>query len=148
MDYLNPPEGDDFQEHIEKLVAQHFSEVPARIADAIHILCYEKIGRWQSSFWVWGEDPSWDSEAVKVADGAMDSIKQDAIYVRLARDGSIASRPFHVKVPKYSEQRDSANRMADVVRALLGEKVTVGGLEKIEDIFRALFTEAREAQSA
>jgi AbiV family abortive infection protein len=148
MDYLNPSEGGDFREHIEKLVAQHFSEVPMKIADAIHILRYEKIGRWQSSSWVWAEDPKWDSEALKVADGAMDSIKQDAIYVRLGRDGSIASTPFHVKVPKYSEQRDSANRMVDVVKALLGETIAIGGLEKIEEIFRALFTETREAKSA
>jgi AbiV family abortive infection protein len=148
MDYLNPPEGDDFRAHIEKIVAQHFAEVPQKIADAIHLLRYEKIGRWKSNRWVWAEDPQWDQEALKVADGAMDSIKQDAIYVRLSKDGAIASTPSQVKVPEYSEQRDSATRMIDAARALLGDQIAIGGLEKVEEIFRALFTDTAGARSA
>jgi hypothetical protein len=149
MDYLNPPEEDDFEEHIKKIVASHFEDLPTKIADAIQILRHEKIGRWQSNNWVWAEDPNWDADALSVADGALDSYKQDAIYVRLARDGSVASTPSKLQVPKYSAQRDSANRMVDVAKTLLGEKsVADVNLGKIEDLFRVLFTERSTAESA
>jgi len=148
-DYLNPAVEDDVETHIQKLVDQHFENVPAKIADAIHILRYEKVGRWQSNNWVWAEEPIWDAEALKVAEGALDSFKQNAIYVRLARDGAVASTPPQLKVPRYSEQRDSANRMVSVVKALLGEeKYASLDLKRIEELFRVLFTEASEARSA
>lgn len=148
MDYLSPTMEDDFEKHIQKLVDQHFADVPAKITDAIRILRYEKIGRWKSNAWVPAGKSKWDAEALKVAEGALDSFKQDAIYVRLARDGAVASIPSQVKVPKYSQQQDSAYRMVYVVNALLGEKHPGLDLKRIEEIFRDLFTEASGARSA
>jgi len=42
---------------------------------------------------VWAEDPEYDADALAVAEGELDRLKQDALYVRLARDGGAASIP-------------------------------------------------------
>lgn len=68
-------------------------DLPARVADAMNILRHEKIRRWESKTWVWVEDPEYDPEVLRIAEGKKDASKQDALYVRVGRDGSVASVP-------------------------------------------------------
>lgn len=137
MDYLQPVEDADMERHIQTLVDRRLADVPRKIADAIHILRHEKIGRRRSGKWA---NPNWDSEAMKIARGSLDSVKQDTIYVRLAQDGSVVSSPTQVEVPKYSELRDSADRMLHLVKTVLDEQRPVDvSLGRVEEIFRILY---------
>ena len=69
------------------------NNLPNDVGSALEILCYEKIGRWAANNRVWTEDPAYDHEAMKLAEGKRDRRKQDALYVRIGSDGQIASTP-------------------------------------------------------
>lgn len=74
-------------------ISKSWDSLPKSVLDAIFILRHEKIGRWDSSFWEWDEEPSYDPLAKWLAEGKLDRIKQDALYVRLGRDGRVARTP-------------------------------------------------------
>jgi hypothetical protein len=142
MEFLNP-EWEEFRRRCDIVVVHKQTRtVPKKISDALNILRYEKIGRWESNSWVWAEDPEWDSEALAVAEGAVDKFKQDLIYVRLGRDGSLAHMPEACKLANLFEKQDSTRRMAEIADALITDEKHVGlDWDKVEDMLRFLFTE-------
>lgn len=141
MDYLNP-EYDEFKVRCDAVVLYHqLPEFPSVIADAIHILRYEKIGRWVSKNWVWAEEPQWDREALAVAEGKRDRVKQDALYVRLGADCSVASTPKPITRDMYTIEQEKAARFKSLVSSMNAEKGYRGlDHEKVEEMFRVLFT--------
>jgi len=147
MDYLNP-EDDDFLKRMDIVVIhKQCRVVPRKISDAISILRYEKIGRWESNRWFWAEDPNWDSEALAVADGIIDRFKQDLIYVRLGRDGSVVNTPINNDLSRLEDEIDCAKRMAELVASVIDhDRVTGLDWEKVEEIFRLLFTESKDGK--
>lgn len=140
MDYLSP-DHEEFGERIEAwLHRKEIREVPAKVIDAIAILRHEKIGRWVDSAWVWADEPSYDRETFAIAKGSQDRVKQDQLYVRLARDGSVASVPRGMTGETAKMERDRASRLAALTEAVLaGDAYPALDYDKIEDVFRALF---------
>src|SRR6267142_2513994 len=68
-------------------------DLPADVGSAMELLRYEKIGRWEAKNWFWGEDPNYDTSALRIAKGKKDCHKQDALYVRIGHDGRACSTP-------------------------------------------------------
>jgi hypothetical protein len=59
----------------------------------MELLRYEKIQRWESKNWFLADDPNYDSSAMRIAEGKKERHKQDALYVRIGRDGRVCSTP-------------------------------------------------------
>jgi AbiV family abortive infection protein len=136
MEYLSP----DHDEFHERIFSKEIAPVPQRVVDAIQILRHEKIGRWDSEPWIWEEEPVYESWAKAVAEGKLDKLKQDALYVRLARDGSVASIPHGATYESVKIERDRADRMVRLAESVLeGEQYPALDFEKVEEIFRRLF---------
>lgn len=118
--------------------------LPDDVASALQILCYEKIGRWTRNNWVWAEDPNYDRAAVKIADGAKDRRKQDALYIRLGSDGQVCSTPAAVTENEMREELERARRYGNFVRSLLSSGsephwFDKSRFDKVMGAFRILF---------
>lgn len=92
---------------------------PNDVGSALEILRYEKIGRWESAAWCWDEDPKYDRMAQAVADGKRDREKQDALYVRIGRDGRAASLPEHISLSKTKAELERADRYKTLIQSAL-----------------------------
>jgi AbiV family abortive infection protein len=124
---------------IQEISNKHNS-LPRSVTDAILILRYEKIGRWESSTWVWEEEPAYDPQAKGLADGKLDREKQDALYVRLGREGHVVKTPAEVKHEDAKAAMEIAGRMRYFVKYLLGRgSVSDMEYEKIESVFKEVF---------
>jgi hypothetical protein len=104
------------REQFEELEATYKEEyaqgekMPLGVVSALEILRYEKIERWASSTWFWAEEPEYDRDVLRIADGSKDKVKQDALYVRIARDGSLIRTPQSVTVEGAEQEVKKANR--------------------------------------
>lgn len=82
-----------------------------------------------------------------VADGKLDREKQDALYVRLGREGHVASVPTKTKFEEAKAAVDIADRMRFFVKCLLSNNTGFGrDYEKIESAFKAVFASLNEEQ--
>lgn len=138
-------EKDGIWNKLQELNESH-RDLPDSVADAINILRYEKIGRWQSSNWFWDEDPVYDAMAKGLADGKLDIEKQDALYVRIGPNGGLARTPNEVKAEDAATALEMAGRLGGLVDGLLsGNDVDSIVYERIESAFRSVFASlARE----
>lgn len=148
MDFLNL----DIDDFLKRMNASVFDRIPLdfpkKVADAINILRYEKIGRWESNNWIWAKDPDWDHEALKVANGKIDSIKQDSLYVRLNRHGAVASTPNNVTESEAENEYERGRRFERFMEGLANLERPVGlDYERVEAMFKALFTEQTKVVS-
>ena len=145
MDYLTP----DIDEFITRCNAVVFKKelslIPRKVADALNILRYEKIGRWVSRSWVWAEEPDYDHDALAIAEGKKDRLKQDALYVRLGKDGCVASIPLNHGAATLADEMERAERFRLLVERLL-EGAENPGLDwdHVEEACRLLFTDAEK----
>ena len=138
MDFLNPDTDAFLKRFVFKGIPLDF---PPKVADAIKLLRYEKIGRWESNNWVWAEDPLWNREALKVAEGKIDSAKQDSLYVRLGKDGSVASTPNNVTESRAQEEYELGRRFECLMDGLARlERPICPDYERVETTFKTLFT--------
>jgi AbiV family abortive infection protein len=112
---------------------------PSHVADAIFIFCHEKLGRWKSSNWFWVEEPEYDPQAKLVAEGTIDQEKQDALYVRLGREGHAVGSPTSVRYEDAKAAMETAGRMKSFVKSLIEEKVSDPDYEKTEGAFKVAF---------
>lgn len=149
MDYL-APDTDEFIDRCNAVVLCHEWVVfPARVADALNILRHEKIGRWVSQSWVWAEDPDYDSVPLRILEGKEDRFKQDALYVRLAFDGGIASVPGGFSCELIRQERERAGRLARLTEDVLNGARHPGlGYDKVEEAFRVLFASTGHDQAS
>jgi AbiV family abortive infection protein len=131
-------ERDRIWKRIEEISGK-WNSLPPAVADAIFILRHEKIGRWESSNWCWTNDPEYDPLAKSMAEGKQDQKKQDALYVRLGRDGQVAVTPSQVKHDDAKAAIENAKRMRFFVEYMV--EGNAGGVEydKIESIFKTVF---------
>ena len=126
-------------------IGDKFESLPQSVTDAIFILRHEKIGRWESSTWVWEEEPKYDPLAKSLAEGELDREKQDALYVRLGREGHVARNPAQVKYEEAKAAMEVADRMRFFAKYLLSQNAGSGrDYEKIESAFKAAFASLRE----
>ena len=138
-------ERDRMWKRIEEISTKHNS-LPSSVTDAIFILRYEKIDRWKSSTWVWEKEPVYDPLAKGLADGELDREKQDALYVRLGREGHVAKTPTQVKYEDAKAAMEIADRMRYFVKFMLAQNEVVGmEYEKIESLFKSVFANLAEA---
>lgn len=72
-----------------------------------------------------------------LADGKLDREKQDALYVRLGREGHVAKTPAQVKHEDAKAAMDIAGRMRYFVKLMLADN-DVAGMEydEIESVFK------------
>lgn len=92
---------------------------PNDIGSALELLRYEKIGRWESAGWCWGEDPNYDRSAQAVADGKRDRVKQDALYIRIGKDGRVVSSPEQLSLSETKDEEDRAARYKGLIQSAL-----------------------------
>jgi hypothetical protein len=88
------------------------------------LLRYEKIGRWEANNWVWAEDPKYDTSALRIAEGKKDRRRQDALYVRIGRDGKVCSTPQTISEDESRDEFERARRFGDFVDSVLGEQAS------------------------
>lgn len=70
------------------------SELPSPVVDAFHVLVHEHIrGGEREDWWDREQDSPLDPTVREVAAGALERQKQDALYVRYGRNGSVRSVP-------------------------------------------------------
>jgi AbiV family abortive infection protein len=141
MEYVEPEwESDDDIKRIVREEAELGARLPSAVGSALNILRHEKIGRWESNNWVWAEEPEYDRAVEGVAEGARDRIKQDALYVRLSRDASVASIPTSVTSVDAEVEVSRARRYLSMVRqANAREAWPLRTYDKVVEGFRALF---------
>lgn len=114
--------------------------LPPRVATALNILRHEKIGRWESDNWVWAEAPTYEPSVLQIADGRRDRIKQDALYVRVGRDGSIVSVPTEVTHERANEEYTKADRYKWFVKSVIADKERDSRrYKKVRETMRVLF---------
>ena len=122
-------------------ISEKHDSLPRAVVDAILILRHEKIGRGKPSVSLPPEEkPAYDPIAKGLSDGSLDRVKQDAVYVRLARDGHVASTPTRIKYDDAKSAIEIANRMRDFVRFMLAQNdVADFEYQKIESVFKEAF---------
>jgi hypothetical protein len=85
------------------------------------------------------EDPNYDRGTLKVAEGMKDRHKQDALYVRIAADGGVASTPAQIMDEETETELERAQDYLRMVRSIASGEHS-GGLDvgRFEKIVRAL----------
>jgi AbiV family abortive infection protein len=112
MDYLNPST-DDFIKRIQE--NELISAFPPSVADSINIYRHEKIEKWRSRNWVGDDLSGYDTTAKKVAEGDLDKMKQNSVYVRLSKTGEIASLPSYMSKEMAENELERTNRLHQLV---------------------------------
>ena len=121
-------------------ISNSWHSLPQSVSDAILILRHEKIGRWESRFWEWDEEPTYDPLAKWLAEGKLDRIKQDGLYVRLGRNGRVARTPMEMTHADAKEAMAVAGRMRFFVNYILSaDKIVDSEYEKIESAIKSAF---------
>jgi len=109
-------------EELEALIKRDLdfgNNLPNDVGSALEILRYEKIGRWTANNWEWAEDPAYDREALKLAEGGRDRRKQDALYVRIGSDGQVASTPAVISEFEVTTELERTSRYIQFAEALM-----------------------------
>ncbi|GFE79267.1 hypothetical protein GCM10011487_12670 [Steroidobacter agaridevorans] len=140
MDYviMHWDEVEELQELI-RLDHEAGDQLPNDVGSAMDILRYEKIGRWEGNFGIWAEDPEYDRSALHIADGKKDRHKQDALYVRIGRDGRVCSTPDVITEQETKSELERARRYKRFMDSLLAVDERSERHKKIMNTFRLLF---------
>lgn len=140
MDYviMHWDEVEDLQELIRQ-DRESGDQLPNDVGSAMEILRYEKIGRWEGNSGTWAEDPDYDRAALHIADGKKDGHKQDALYVRIGRDGRVCSTPDVITDQETKNELERARRYKRFMDSLLAEDERSKRYNKIMGALRLLF---------
>jgi hypothetical protein len=113
--------------------------LPHGVGSAMDLLRYEKIGRWESSTWVWADEPGYESSALWIAKGKKDRRRQDALYVRIGRDGQVCSTPETINEDETRDNFERACRYQLFVDSVLDGKVASYRYDKAIVALKLLF---------
>lgn len=123
MDFLNP----DYDEFLARDDAWYADRVdgllPPAVADAINIFRHEKIVRWKSTNWFWADPYVYEPNAKKIANGIVDEWKQDQLYIKVGKDGSVL-KGRGVTQKLFEDAMDRARRLSSVVNEMLNDECT------------------------
>jgi AbiV family abortive infection protein len=112
----------DEVEELEALVRKDSSlgdRLPNDVRSAMELLRFEKIGRWESNNWVWDEEPDYERSALSVYKGQKDRRKQDALYVRIDRNGRVCSTPTVITEDESRAEFERAKRFKRLIDAMV-----------------------------
>jgi HEPN superfamily AbiV-like protein len=143
MDYIIM-HWDDIEE-AKALISLDFElgeALPNDVGSAMELLRYEKIGRWEANNWVWAEDPDYDTSARRIAEGKKDRHKQDALYVRIGRDGRVCSTPQTITEAETNDELARANRYRFFVNSFFSNVDRSHRYDKAMSALRQLFDAA------
>jgi AbiV family abortive infection protein len=112
---------------------------PQDIGSALEIFAYEKVQRWQSNTWVWDKDPDYDPAIQKLADGARDRQKQNALYVGIGGDGGVVSLPGKVIAEETVAELEKAGDYIRLVNSISQGEV-LGDALRLKKLVKALRT--------
>lgn len=148
LDYLNP-EWETIDE-LKQLVQADFElgdKLPPAAATAVNILRHEKIRRWESPKWFGLGDPEHEPSVLGIAKGKRDRLKQDALYVRLGRDGRAASAPVDIAPAQVDREYEKARGYSYFLCSLVreGERNSIAS-EKVRAALMALFEAESEVE--
>lgn len=113
--------------------------LPNDVGSAMELLRYEKIGRWESKNWILANDTKYDASALSVAEGKKDRRKQDALYIRIGRDGRICSTPQKISEDEARDEFERARRYRSLVDSILDGKASSHRYDKAMVALRTLF---------
>lgn len=137
MDYLDA----EWEQYLATLKLRVTAEFPPHIADALNIIRHEKVPRANASGWLWDDKSPCDKQARSVADGRLDQLKQNALYVGLGKTGQVSSDPMRVTEAEVNIEYEKTKRLGGIFHRS-GEDIKL--LEtveysKVSDAFRMLF---------
>jgi AbiV family abortive infection protein len=146
LDFLEP-ELDAFLERVQQRLASLKGEIrnpifPPHIADAINIIRHEKASKYGGrNDWIDEDDPPCDQTARRVADGYVDKMKQDALYVNIGKAGSVISSPLRITSEIAGVELGKTNRLRGSLYYKDGKVVGPSGsdFEKISETFKVVF---------
>ncbi len=120
-----------------------YREVPARIKSALNIFRHEKVGAFiDGAPPYWLDDPNYAKEALSIAQGKLDALKQDALYVRLDRNGNLATEPQHAITPAMARAAyERADRLRRAASGIEEGRPALLNYEEIRELFRLLFAD-------
>jgi len=140
MDHLQPDD-EKWEQRIFSPLQATARQFPQRVADAISIFRFEKIGRWESSHWDYVQPPAYDRDACSIAEGRQDRRKQDALYVRVANDGGVASVPAATRA-EVRREIGRADRFERCVLSVLDGEPWGFDDDAVREVFRKAFQTA------
>jgi len=131
-------------------ISERWDSLPQSILDAISILRYENIARFESRNWVWINKAIFDKTAKALGEGRLDRQKQDALYVRIGRGGQLAATPIHVKREEAKAAIETARRMCGLIEGFPSSGTQVFSWEHklAEEAIKANFASLAEGESA
>lgn len=119
--------------------------LPNDVGSAMNLLRHEKIGRWESGTWEWAEAPTYDASALRIAKGKKDRRKQDALYVRIGRDGHVCSTPQTITEEETCDEFERACRFKRFVNSVLDGSASSHRYDKALAALKFLFEERRRS---
>jgi hypothetical protein len=141
MDYVNM-KWDTLEEMNEMIRAdvELGDSVPPAVESAISLLRFEKVGRWESRDWEWKEPPVYEATARQVAKGGQDRRKQDALYVRIGKDGRVVTPPTITSAEIYQE-KDRLSDFRMLVESLVDRGSATYRYDTAIAVLKAMFAE-------
>lgn len=113
---------------------------PEEIAIALNIYRHEEIERLKSG--IGWRDPDWSKgRARDIADGALDRVKQAALYVDISRTGEIGQHPGQVTREQAAEAIEAATRLSE------GAAVFSHEYHALKDALHAIFENLQSAEN-
>jgi AbiV family abortive infection protein len=138
IDFLQPEDLISWHENRSK----EKYRLPDRIVDAINIIRHEKARKAPRLSWVGDNGPPCDREARKIADGDIDKEKQDAIYIKIGKNGDVVSTPERITEAMAKELFEKTKRLGFLSVSPEGKLIPISAsldCERISLIFRFLF---------
>lgn len=116
LDYLSPDIDEFLLRHDPSRVGEKRAVFPPDVLDAIHVICHERIPRGRDRWWLDPAERPLDRMVKVIADGRLESQKQDAVYVRLGSTGEVLSQPSRVSPDGAKAEVDRSERIGRQLR--------------------------------
>jgi len=138
LDRFNPCE-EEWDHYLKSMKFPNRDEFIQKVGDVLNIYYYEKIERWRDRSLTWNAELHYDNHAKRIHDGAIDRVKQNAIYVNIGKSGQ--AHPIAASRSRMKTEKDAAKRYHQFADSLLrGEKVIFQDwLSWLKETFKLFF---------
>ena len=108
--------------------------------DAILILRFEKLDKWETSNLFFVVEPGFDRHSKSIFKGKLEKSKQDSLYIRINNLGKIVSDPSEVNYKQAEDMISKAKRYSKAIEYLLKkEEKHLFEFDKIKEAFKIWF---------